>query len=124
MANFQYMRIHFKDIPHQVVVEYYLLSIADASGYIYVDIRKGMYGLKEAVIIAYKRLVSNLQPHRYDPMEHTSGLWTHSTLPTTFTLFVDDFGIKLFAADDATHLLNALRNNYSITVDPYVSRYC
>ena len=63
MANFQYMRIHLKDIPNEVVVEYSLLSIAAASGYIYVKIIKGMYGLKESGIIAYKRLVSNLQPH-------------------------------------------------------------
>ena len=123
MTNFQYMRIHLKFIPNEVVVEYSLLSIADASGYVYVEIIKGMYGLKEAGIIAYKRLVCNLQPHGYAPVEHTPGLWAHSTLPTTFTLTVDDFGIKLFA-DDATNLLGAIRKNYSITVDPSDSKYC
>ena len=46
MANFQYMRIHLKDIPNEVVVEYYLLPITDASGCVYVEIIKGMYGLK------------------------------------------------------------------------------
>ena len=83
-----------------------------------------MYGLKEAGIIAYKRLIRNLQPHGYAPVAHTLGLWTHTTLSTTFTLAVDNFGIKLFAVDDATHLLNALRKNYSITIDPYGSKYC
>ena len=83
-----------------------------------------MYGLKEAGIIAYKCLVRNLQPHGYTPVAHTPGLWTHATLPTTFTLAVDDFGIKSFAADDATHLLDALQNNYSITVDPSGRKYC
>ena len=68
-----------------------------------------MYGLKEAVIIAYKRLVRNLHPHDYAPVAHTPSLWTQTTLPTTFTLAVDNFGIKLFAADDAAHLLDALR---------------
>ena len=68
-----------------------------------------MYGLKEAGIIAYKRLVLNLQPHGYAPVAHTPGLWTHTNLPTTFTLAVDNFGINLFAADDAAHLLDALR---------------
>ena len=76
-----------------------------------------MYGLKEAIIIAYKRLVRNLQPHGYAPVAHTPDLWTHTTLSTTFTLAVEDFGIKLFAADDATHLLNSLRKKYSITVN-------
>ena len=57
-------------------------------------------------------------------MENTPGLWTHSTLPTTFNLTLDDFGIKLFAANDSSHLLYALRDNYSITVDPSGSKYC
>ena len=124
MATFQYMRIHHKDIPNKVVVEYSLLPISDASGYVYIEISKGMYGLKEAGIITYKRLVRNLQPHRYAHVAHTPGLWTQSTLPTTFTIDEDDFGIKLFAADDATHLLDALWKNYSITVNPYGSKYC
>ena len=70
-----------------------------------------MCGLKEAGIITYKRLVRNLQHHGYAPVAHTPGLWTHTTLPTTFTLAVDDFGIKFFAVDDSTHLLDALREN-------------
>ena len=107
----QYMRIHLKDIPNKVIVEYSILPPAKSSGYVYVEIRKGMYGLKGAGIIAYKRLIRNLQPHGYSPVAHTPGLCTHTTLPTTFTLAVDDFCIKCFAADNATHLLNALRKN-------------
>ena len=47
------MRIHLKDIPNEVVVEYSILPIADSSGYVYVKIRNGMNGLKKAGIIAY-----------------------------------------------------------------------
>ena len=74
MANYQYMCIHLKDIPNKVVFDYSLLPIAYSSGYVYVDIRKGMYGLKEAGIIAYKRLVHNLQPHGYAHVAHTPDL--------------------------------------------------
>ena len=81
-----------------------------------------MYGLKEAGIITYKRLFCYLQPHGYAPVMHTPGLCTHATLFTTFTLAVYDFCIKLFSADDATQLLDALRNNYSITVEPSGSK--
>ena len=102
MVNYQYMRIHLKEIPNKVIVEYSLLPLADSSGYFYIKIRKEVYGLKEAGIIAYKRLLRNLQPHGYAPVVHTPSLWTHTTLPTTFTLALDDFGIKFFAADDAT----------------------
>ena len=56
-------------------------------------------------------------------MENTPGLWTYSTLTTNFTFAVDNFGIKLFANDDITHLLDALQENYSITIDPSGSKY-
>ena len=118
------MQIHLKDIPNEVIIEYFLLPLANSSGYVYVETRKGMYGLKEAGIIAYNPLVCNLQPHGYASGAHTPGLWFHTTLPITFTLALDDFVIKFFAADDATHLLDALRENYSITVNPYGIKYC
>ena len=124
MSNYQYMQIHLKDIPNKVIVEYFLLPLADSSGYVYVEISKGMYGLNEAGIIVYKRLVRNLQPHGFTSVEHTPGFWTQITVPITFTLSLNDFGINFFAADDATHLLEALRENYSITVNPYGSKYC
>ena len=54
MENYQYMRIHLKDIPNKVIVEYSLLPIAYLSSYVYVKIRKGVYGLKESGIIAYR----------------------------------------------------------------------
>ena len=124
MSNLQYMRIHLKDIINNVVVEYSLLPIADVSGYVYVNTRKGMYVLKEAIIIANKRFSHNLQSHGYAPVEHTPSLWTHSTLPTTFTLAVDDFGINFFTTDYTNYPLDAIQNNYSITVDPSGSKYC
>ena len=124
MENYQYMRIPLKEIPNEVLVEYSLLSLADPSGYVFVKIRKGLYGLKESSIISYKRLIRNLQPHGYAPVSHTPGLWTHTTLPTTLTLAVDNSGINLFATDDATHLLDMLRKNYSLTVNPSGSKYC
>src|SRR5688572_8702580 len=76
-----------------------------------------MYRLKEAAILAYEQLQEHLSHYGYVPMKHTPGLWQHKSRPTTFTLAVDDFGIKFFKKSDADHLLNALRNKYSITVD-------
>ena len=67
-----------------------------------------MYGLKEAGIIAFKRLVTKMAPHGYHRVQFTPGLWRHATLPTTFKLAVDDFGIKHFHKDHLTHLFNAL----------------
>ena len=117
------MRIALKDIPSEIITEYNLFQIAH-HGFVYVEIRKGMYGLKEASIIAFKRLVTKMAPHGYHPVYFTPGLWRHETLPTTFTLAVDDFGIKYFHQDHLTHLFNALRQNYKITIDLSGSHYC
>ena len=65
MSKLQYMMIHLRDIPHEAIVKYSLLSIVESSSYVDVDIRKGVYWLKESVIIEYKRLVRNIQPHGY-----------------------------------------------------------
>jgi hypothetical protein len=123
MDDFQYMKIPVKYIPQEVMDEYDLHSLV-CDGYVHVEIRKGMYGLKEAGIIAYRRIVKKLQPHGYQPVTHTPGLWHHTSLPTTFTLAVDDFGVKYFRHNDALHLIQALEQTYHITIDWTGSKYC
>ena len=80
-------------------------------------IKKGMYGLKQAAILASKHLVTLLAPHGYRPCPNTIGLWQHDTRPTKFCLCVDDFGVKYFSQADADHLLDALKEHYKISVD-------
>ena len=67
------MRIPTKHIPAKVMSEYNLHNYID-NGYVYCEIRKGMYGLKEAGLIAFLRLVKNLTPNGYSPMRYTPGL--------------------------------------------------
>ena len=83
-----------------------------------------MYGLKEVGCVAFKNIVKDLAPFGYEPMPGTPGLWCHNTRRTTFTLAVDDFGIKYFNQDDLDHLLNVLKTHYNISEDPTVSHYC
>ena len=75
-------------------------------GYVYVKIKKGMYSLKQAAILAYQQLVKRLKPHGYYPVPNTAGLWAHKTRRIVFVLCVDDFRIKYFNKDDKNHLLN------------------
>ena len=51
------------------------------------------------------------------PCNHTPALHTHHTRPVTFTLVVDDFGIKYHSKNDAFHLLSCLRELYEIITD-------
>ena len=92
--------------------------------YIHVKIKKGMYGLKQAAVLAYDQLVAHLKPFGYYPCPQTTGIWRHETRPTRFCLCVDDFGIKYFSQADADHLLSALKSKYKITTDWTGKNYC
>ena len=118
MKIYQYMRIHRRYVTPEVIAEHALTDAHfDSKGYLYLEIRKGMYGLKEASILAYEQLRDHLAPFGYHPVRHTPGVWIHDTRPTTFTLAVDDFGIKYFSRADTDHLFHALEQKYSLTKD-------
>lgn len=59
MEKPEYMRIHSKYFPAEMKEEYDIAPIIAHDNYVYVKIKKGMYGLKQATIIAYKHLVKN-----------------------------------------------------------------
>ena len=87
-------------------------------------LKKGMYGLKQAALLAYQKLVNHLAPYGYHPLPFSLGLWTHKSRKTIFCLCVDDFGVKYFSKEDAAHLLSALRNKFEVTVDWDGKNYC
>jgi hypothetical protein len=116
MAFFQYIRVRPSAVPQEVWDDpRYDIPIAD-DGYVYIEIRRGMYGLKEAGVIAFNQLVQKLAPYGYSPMPFTPGLWRHRTKRTTFVLSVDDFGVKYFSKADAMHLINAVKADYDLTM--------
>ena len=90
-------------------------KLIDKDGYVYCELRKGMYVIKEAECVAFQNLVKNLAPFVYEKMPYTPWLWRHIICHTIFTLAVDDFGIKHFNQDDLDHLLNALKTHYTIS---------
>jgi hypothetical protein len=55
---------------------------------------------------------------------NTHGLWRHKTRHITFTLVVDDFGVKYVGKEHADHLLNALKQHYEVTEDYEGKLYC
>lgn len=87
------------------------------------EVGKGMYGLPQAGILANKKLVKYLRPFGYIPVPLTPGLWKHVTKPISFTLIVDDFGVKYTDKSDVLHLISALEQQYQITQDWTSKRY-
>ena len=58
------------------------------------EIRKVISGLKQAGRIANERLKLYLSQFGYAPVPHTPALWKHAAHDITFSLVVDDFGVK------------------------------
>ena len=70
-SKFQYLQVHINNIPPEVFEEYDVRP--DKSGYVYPEVRHGMYGLREAGIIAFKQLFRKLAPAGYHPCRQTQG---------------------------------------------------
>ena len=116
------MHIHKKNIPQEVLDEYDI--IFDDSDFTYVEIRRGVYGLKEAGVIAFDQLVRKLKQFGYEPMPQPPGLWKHTSHRTTFTLYVEDFGIQYFSKDDADHLIDTIQATYECSINWEGTQYC
>ena len=116
MALAQYMRLPIKIIPQEIIDIYNLNDIVE-DGWVYVKIVKGMYGLPEAVKKSNDLFKKLLDEAGYYPIQFTTEMWRHVWRPITFTLVVDDFGIKFEGDIHANHLVKTLIKRYNVTTD-------
>ena len=77
------MRIHSKYFPPDSIYLYKIEGLIAADKYVYMKIIKGMYGLKQASIIAYNQLIYHMEPHSYYPVTLTTVLWSDNTIKKT-----------------------------------------
>ena len=112
----EYVKIQLSIIPQEFITEYDLPRYAH-NGWIYFEINKGVYGLKQAGKLANDLLTKRLDTHGYYQCPTTPGLWRHRWRPILFALIVDDFGIQYEGQRHAHHLLEALQNDYKVTTD-------
>jgi hypothetical protein len=90
---FEYMKMMLSRFPEEIIQKYNLNAL-DLDGWVYIEIRKCMYGLKQAGIHVNQLLQTRLTPFGYYPARHTPGLWLHKTRPISLTLVVDDFSVR------------------------------
>ena len=114
MKRPEYVRIKLSDILDEIIQEYKLHNIANPEGYIYIEVNKGMYGLPQAGILAQELLEQRLNKHGYFQSKFVPGLWKHVDRPISFTLVVDDFGVKYIGKQHAQHLISVLKEHYEI----------
>jgi hypothetical protein len=116
LPKYEYMRMELSRLPEEIVTTYNLQALS-MDGWVYIEIRKGMYGLKQAGLLANQLLQQRLAPFGYYPARHTPGLWLHKTRPIAFSLIVDDFTVKYVGQQHAHHMRNILLRSYELTTD-------
>jgi hypothetical protein len=100
-------------MPEDVIAYYHLLDIATPVGYVYCKIHQGMYGLLQAGIIAQELLTKRLKEQGYSQSNTTPGLWTYEWHLITFSLVLDNFGVKYIGEEHAQHLLQMVQKYYT-----------
>ena len=88
-----------------------------SEGYIYVGIRKVIYGLPQSGLLARELLEQRSQKQGYTQIKVTPGFWTHAWRLIRFTLVVHDFGVKYVEKEHADHLVQVLKEQYETSED-------
>ena len=83
MEDYEYMFITITFILDKIITHYKLHDIIH-NGKVYMEIRRGMYGLPQAGILAEQQLIRFLGRYSYAPVRHTPGLWRHTWRSISF----------------------------------------
>jgi hypothetical protein len=70
MPRFEYTKMLLYRFPEEIIQKYNLNALA-VDGWVYIEIRKGMYGLKQAGLLVNQLLQTRLAPFGYYPARHT-----------------------------------------------------
>ena len=65
MSRFEYKKIPLRWFPQDIIDQYKIMDLVDRDGFVYVEIQKGVCGLRQAYHIEFERLVKILKPHGY-----------------------------------------------------------
>jgi hypothetical protein len=123
LEYFEYMKIPLALFPAWTVEQYNLRTLA-LDGWVHIEMRRAVWGLPQAGILANKRLRRKLAPFGYYESTNTPGLWRHKSRPLTFTLVVDNFGVKFVDKADVDHLILSIKLTYTLTEDWTGNLYC
>jgi hypothetical protein len=118
----EYVRFKWEMIPPRIR-EHYKLDQYVVNGFVYALIAMAWYGLKQSGKIAHDDLVAHLAKSGYKKAKYTQGLFFHETRDISFTLVVDDFGIKYMRQEDVDHLVAAVKSKYKFKVDMEGKQY-
>ena len=93
LDHYKYLRVQLSQVPEEIIQQYNPRNLAH-DGWVYIEVRKGMAGLKQARKVANNYLTKHLAVYGYTPVPRTPVLWKYHTISTAFKLCIDDFGVK------------------------------
>ncbi len=121
---FEYLHMHLTLFPSWIQVQYSLAAMAYKE-FVQLEMRQAVWGLPQAGIHADKCLQCKLAPFGYYKHVKTPGLWYYKTRPISFTLVVDNLGVKYFSQEDIAHFIGAIiLTYYTLTKDWTGNLYC
>ena len=118
----EYVSIAVKNIPSETMMEFDLHRYAD-SGNVLFQVDGTMYGHPVAGRIANEDLVSHLAQHGYIQDPNIPSFFENSLNKVSFTLVVDDFGVKYTGVENLQDLIRVLELRYIIKVDTSGQKY-
>ncbi len=117
MKSYKYFHMKLELFSQDIIDEYNLVNKVNHNGNVHCQVRHGMYGLPQAGIISQELLEGRLKAAGYTQSKCTLGFWKHKWHPISFTLVVDDFGVKYIGKEHVMHLIRVLKEHYEVEED-------
>jgi hypothetical protein len=119
----EYMKIPLLLFPAWTIEQYNLKEWA-LDSWVYIKMRRAVWGLLQADILANKCLHRKVMPFGYNANTNTPGLWRDESKLITFTLVVDNFGVTFVDKANVDHLISSIKQTYTLTKDWTCNLYC
>ncbi len=120
---YEYMKIPLNIFPEWIISQYDSTKHA-LNGLIYLEMRRAVWGIPQAGILANKLLWKRQLPHGYYECANIPSLWKHKMQSIPFTLVLDNFGVKNVGIEHADHLIWCIKQKYDHTKDLAGNLYC
>ena len=118
----EYVLIPITDLPAEVIDRLGLRPYVNNNKILF-EVNGSMYGHPAAGRIAQHEFITLMNKHGYYEDPNVPCLFKHITRPTTFTLVVDDLGIKILNETDLQHLIATIQEKWEVKVDRSGTKY-
>ena len=118
----EYLWIPIKHMTATTLADFSLNPYV-SEGKILFEVNGSMYGHPAAGRIAQTDFKELVKAHDYYEHPDVPCLFLHRTRPTSFTLIVDDLGIKIFSEADLQHLIDTIKTKWDVKVDRTGAKY-